>query len=561
MFCQLNYTPKLETMEIQKPTVLDIARLAREIDRFGNARIIGSLTDSSRAMLLLKLSGPDVILKFAVGRKFAFIGEAENLPEEVRDVFPSIAGYVVNGCGQVNSDRILKIDLEKKDRLGRAKSLSLVFEIIPNRGNVYLIDNIGSVKGNLKNKNIREYSPPSPLKKMSVLNFDDEKLAALFESGADPAKEIMGLNNRDLINIGPELRKNPQSVGAILSNYVNNAIEPGPAWQINDGDGPVGFSLAEPNLLDSETAVVFDSALRMYGSYYSEIAFSDQIDNGFDTLLRILDAQIVKAGKKVADIENDLIEAGEAEKYKTYGELILANIADIEKGRKSVRLKNTDTGSTKSYDIDLDPSKSPSVNAANFFKKYKKATSALKKLGKRLDEANQILTTLEDMKTNNSDDIESLRERLRELKHIPADRKPRVRKIQPRRKPYRRFKASCGWDILVGKSNADNDELSLKIAAKDDYWFHAWQAAGSHVVLRLPDKKAIPEKQTLLEAASLAAWYSKARGSSKVPVIYTQAKYVRKPKKLPPGKVIVEREKQLMIKPADPKDFGVERNG
>ncbi len=510
---------------------------------------------------MLKLSGPDFILKFVVGRKFAFLGEAENLPEEVRDVFPSIAGYAVNGCGQVNSDRILKIDLEKKDRLGRAKSLSLVFEIIPNRGNVYLIDNTGSVKGNLKNKNVREYSPPSPLKKMSVLNFDDNELAAIIESGADPAKEIMGLNNRDLINIGSELRQNPESAGAVLSNYVNNAIEPGPAWMIIDGDSPVGFSLAEPTISDSETAVVFDSALQMYENYYLLGAIDDPADSGLVTLLKILDSHIIKAGKKAAGIEKDLIEAGEAERYKTCGELILANIGDIEKGQRSVKLKSLGTGSTKSYDIELDPSKSPSVNAANYFKKYKKAASALKKLGKRLYEANQILTTLEDMKTNNSDDIESLRERLRELKLIPADRRPRVREIQPRRKPYRRFKASCGWDILVGKSNADNDELSLKIAAKDDYWFHAWQAAGSHVVLRLPDKKAIPEKQTLLEAASLAAWYSKARGSSKVPVIYSQAKYVRKPKKLPPGKVIVEREKQLMVKPADPKDFGTGEDG
>ncbi len=111
---------------------------------------------------------------------------------------------------------------------------------------------------------------------------------------------------------------------------------------------------------------------------------------------------------------------------------------------------------------------------------------------------------------------------------------------------------------MIGKSNRDNDELTLRIASKDDYWFHAWQAAGSHTVLRLPAKNSVPDKQTLLEAASLAAHFSKARRSSKVPVLYTRVKYVRKPRKFPPGKVIVEREKQLMVKPADPGDFGRE---
>jgi predicted ribosome quality control (RQC) complex YloA/Tae2 family protein len=115
--------------------------------------------------------------------------------------------------------------------------------------------------------------------------------------------------------------------------------------------------------------------------------------------------------------------------------------------------------------------------------------------------------------------------------------------------------ASNGWDILVGRTNTDNDELTFKIARKDDYWFHAWQAAGSHVVLRLPNKEAIPDKMILLEAASLAAHFSKARTSTKVPIACTQVKYVRKSKNFPPGKVLVEKEKQLMVKPANPDDF------
>ena len=545
-------------MEIQKLTLLDVARLTNELRGLSGARIVGAAADDSRRQIYISLSNPDMVLKLMVERRFAYIGRAGTIPLSPARVFPLLDGYVIAGCEQVNLDRILKMELEKRDRLGRAKCLYLVFEIIPNRGNLFIVDKNNSVLGTLKEKDNAEYAPPDPLKKASVLNIRDEALIAIAESGGDLSKEVFGLNPRDVKNIEAALGKNSGDAPDILRDYVRKAVKPGPAWKIIVDGSTAGYSLVEPVLSDGEICQRFESALSLYEDYYQTALPREEIQSGSGWLLRILEAEIEKTAKKLLAIENDLADSESAMIFKRYGELILANIDSIERGARTVKLKNLESSGPRYYEIGLDPAKSVSVNAANYFKKYKKAVLSRKSLQKRLDETKERFRSLEELRATDVNDEESLLKGLQRLRLVRPESGRSVRKVQPRRKPYRRFIASCGWEILVGKSNADNDELSLKIAARDDYWFHAWQAAGSHVVLRLPNKTAVPDKQTLLEAAALAAHFSKARGSSKAAVIYTQAKYVRKPRKFAPGKVLVEREKQLMVVPADPKAFGAE---
>jgi predicted ribosome quality control (RQC) complex YloA/Tae2 family protein len=109
-----------------------------------------------------------------------------------------------------------------------------------------------------------------------------------------------------------------------------------------------------------------------------------------------------------------------------------------------------------------------------------------------------------------------------------------------------------GWDVLVGKNNEGNDYLTHMIARPEDYWFHVHGAAGSHVVLRRGKSKDEPSKATIVEVAAWAAYFSQAKSAGTVPVIYTQKKYVRKPKKAPPGMAVCEREKTVMVKPREP---------
>jgi predicted ribosome quality control (RQC) complex YloA/Tae2 family protein len=114
------------------------------------------------------------------------------------------------------------------------------------------------------------------------------------------------------------------------------------------------------------------------------------------------------------------------------------------------------------------------------------------------------------------------------------------------------LKTTEGWDVLIGRSNEGNDYVTHQLARPEDYWFHVSGPAGSHVVLRRGKGKNEPSKRTLEEVASWAAFYSQARTAGKVPVIYTRKKYVRKPRKSPPGLAVCEREKSIMVRPQEP---------
>jgi predicted ribosome quality control (RQC) complex YloA/Tae2 family protein len=543
-------------MDLQKPTVLDAARISREIAGLKNSKILEVFRNQTRKILYLKLSNPELVLKYAVEGKIAYIAVTKFANSDAQKILPNLPGFELTDAEQMDFDRIISIHLQKKDRLGRKKSARIILEIIPNIGNMYLTDDKGTVKGMLRRKDITSYAPPAPLKKATVLNFDDSQLISIVEKGGNILGEIYGLSQRDIINISQGITGDPYHTMEALRNYVDRATRPGPAWVIKSGDEVVGYSLVEPELEADDTATRYESALSMYDAYYSEAVETDEKGRRLKSLQKILSTEIDRQKKILAAIKKELESAEDAARFKLSGDLILANIGNIESGAKKARLKNLESSSPEYFEIELDPSKSPVANAEKYFKKYKKSVSSRKALKRRFTETNRKLIALQAIETDFSGDVDNLESELQIL--IPAAKRASSKKQVPKRKPYRTFHASCGWEILIGKSNRDNDELTLRIASRNDYWFHAWQAAGSHTVLRLPAKDSIPDKQTLLEAASLAAYFSKARKSSKVPVIYTQVKYVRKPKKLPPGKVIVEREKQFMVRPANPEDFSTD---
>ena len=391
---------------------------------------------------------------------------------------------------------------------------------------------------------------------MTILNLDDAKIIAPTDGPKVVIGDIYGLNSRDLINLQIDETSDLDHSLAKLHHYIEQAMKPGSAWLIYRDGEIAGYSLVEPLLNSGESIEKVDSALRMYERYY-KLATGQQSESiKLESLLGILQKEIAHHKAKLRDIELALRAALDAEKFRHYGELILANINDLKKGMNSAKLQNFDGQMPEFTEVSLDPSKSISTNAEEYFRKYKKAVSSQKILTRRLEASKQKLTTLEKILATHAANSEDLESELIKANIIAAKTEKRQKKQIARRLPYRAFKTSDGWEILVGKSNKDNDELTFKIAAKDDFWFHAWQAAGSHTVLRLPNKSAVPDKQALLEAASLAAFFSKARTSSKVPVAYTQVKFVRKPKNFPPGKVLVEKERQLMVSPANLEDFG-----
>jgi len=542
-------------MQLQKPTVLDAARICEELETFKDIEIDGAFSGFSNRQLYIKFRKSDIILKYSVDKNSSYMGIADELPDNLTKTLPGIEGYSFSEIKQMNNDRIMEITLSKKGRLGKKIAARLIFELMPNIGDVYFTDDNFSVKYTLRKKRKKTYKYPAPLNKPTVLNINKEQLKTILKKGGDFSKEIYGLNERDILNLSIGKKSEIDELLHDLNDYVLEARKPGQAWIIVRGDEYVGYSLVKPILMKDEIAIEFESALTMYEKYYSKVAGSIDEKQRIEALLKIVKTEIAKARRKISRIEKELEESGKAGLYKTYGEMILVNINKIEKGANEVTLNSLDKNTDDKIVIKLDPAKSPVANAEIYFKKSRKAAGSKEPLQNRLREAGRQLAELENIGRSFAEKPALVERKLMEMGLLTGKPGAAARKPVEKRKPYRIYKSSCGWEILIGKSNKDNDELTFYIASKEDYWFHAWQAAGSHTVLRLPDKSSKPDKQSLLEAASLAAYYSKAKHSSKVPVLYTQVKYVRKPRKFPPGKVLVEREKQLMVKPADPDRF------
>jgi predicted ribosome quality control (RQC) complex YloA/Tae2 family protein len=540
-------------MKIQKPTVLDVARIRAELAAFRGQIIKAAHSDLSRGRLFITFRDSGLTLKYATDQRTSWVGVSAGLPEAAEKALPGIEGYSINEIRQVNEDRILYLGLTKSDRLGKALSAGLILEVMPRIGDAYFVGKDMKIKSTLRRKSIKSYSYPLPLKKPTVLSNDKGLLASALENSRDPLKELYGLNDRDIINLSLSGDDDVEGILHDLREYVSQAIKPGPAWIIVSNNEFAGFSLVKPALLQSESALELESAPAMYDRYYESASGAGGQSVLTGNLARILKNEIGKIEKKKSRIEAGLAEAERADLYRTYAELILVNMNEIPKGADSVTLRPVDNASGQEVNITLDPARTPAANAREYFRKSKKAATSKVILEMRLREVERYLAVLEGLKQLPAEQTAELEHKMREL-GLLADGAATPRKTEPR-KPYRSFRSSCGWEILVGKSNRDNDELTFHIASKEDYWFHAWQSAGSHTVLRLPDKSSKPDKQTLTEAAALAAYFSKARNSSKVPVAYTQVKYVRKPRKFPPGKVLVERERELMVKPADPDLF------
>jgi predicted ribosome quality control (RQC) complex YloA/Tae2 family protein len=256
-----------------------------------------------------------------------------------------------------------------------------------------------------------------------------------------------------------------------------------------------------------------------------------------------------KAVRRREAVAKDVAGAEQGDNYRLMGELVLANKHLLAKGQPAAELSGYD-GTTVS--VALDPSRSPVENAGKYFQRYKKAKAGLAVMRERFagarDEAAFLTSVQDDLHTAGD------REGLLAIRSLLARRgyvREGAGKVSGTRTvsapPFRTVRHE-GWEILVGKSAAGNDYITMKLARPDDLWLHAEGMPGSHVVVRNPGKRDVPDG-VLKKAASLAAWYSKGKNSAKVPVAYTRAAYVKKPKGAAPGSVVLTERKTMMAIP------------
>ena len=259
-----------------------------------------------------------------------------------------------------------------------------------------------------------------------------------------------------------------------------------------------------------------------------------------------------RAQKLLENLRGDLEKHGDPEVWKKFGDLLLANIATAARDGDDVRVIDYFADGTPRIDIPGEAHKPLNEIAEEYFRKYTKARNGLKVINERMVATERQIAEAEARVARIDAAIEAGDEDFISSLVVPAKKPERQvskkRKAEAAFKGARSFLSSDGFEILVGKKAADNDFLTFRVARSLETWLHAADYPGSHVIIRNPQKKDIPDR-TLIEAAELAAFYSDARDQAKAAVHYTQRKFVNKPRKAAPGLVSLASHRTLMVKP------------
>lgn len=472
---------------------------------------------------------------------------------------------IVQNIYQAGLDRIIIFELKGRDELGDESIKLLIIEIMGRHSNIILVNKendkiIDSIKHIPASVNSYRtvlpggtYVYPPEQNKLNPLeaevddilrNIDfnsgkiDRQIVQHF-AGISPliAKEITfrcGIANRSTLPpVFIELMKHFKSQQynySITTNGVKSAF-----YLI-----PLTHMMGE---LKS-----FSTLSGMLDSFYFGKAQRDRVKQQAMDLERLMKNEKEKNEKKVIKLEATLERAEQADEYQLLGELLTANMHLVKKGMKELSVVNYYDPDGGTINIPLDPRKGPSENAQNYFSKYQKAKNSLGVVKQQIQQAKEEITyfdgLLQQLSSASVGDIDEIRNELIEGGYIRR-RQQKARKKATGKPAIERYEASDKTEILVGKNNTQNDYLTNKLARRDEIWLHTKDIPGSHVVIRSTD----PTDTTIQEAAILAAYFSKARDSSSVPVDYTKIRHVKKPNGSKPGFVIYEQQKTVYVTP------------
>ncbi len=297
---------------------------------------------------------------------------------------------------------------------------------------------------------------------------------------------------------------------------------------------------------------------RFYEERMAEEAFKQRLQK----VQRSLRDETRRLERLTENLSRDLVHVEQEEEYRRYGELITSHLGRLKSGLAEAVVEDYFSGGREEVVIPMKPGLSPAENARWYFRQARKARDGRNEVARRIARARNRLEQVTGIraKLGSSADEERLEEAHRScirLGLVKAPRETGASKTGASKRPIRkaaqsihprRYLTSSGHLLLVGRNSRENEALT-KSAAPDDIWLHARNLGGSHVILRREDKNQMPSRKTLYEAARLAAYYSKGRGSTTVPVDYTERRYVRKMKNGSPGQVVFTREKTLFVEP------------
>lgn len=483
---------------------------------------------------------------------------------------------IIEDIQQVGMERIIHITIRQRDELGDISSKKIIVELMGRHSNIILLDpasgiildGINHVTPAISSYRVVmpgfSYTNPPEQHKLNPLEtlqeafresclMNEEQtvpwLVGAF-SGLSPlaAQEIANRAGEG----SPDGLEGEKDCGSLWSAFdevmeqVRNH-QYTPVTGVN-AKGKSVFSVIPLTLLVDETTT-YESVSRCMEDYYGDKAQRDTVKQKVSDLLRFLQNERTKNIKKLDNLNKDLEEAGDADRYRIFGELLFASLHQIQKGDREVQLVNFYDEEQATVTIPLDPLLTPSDNAQRYFKKYNKYKNSLAVIDEQLiktrEEINYIENLLQQLSHASLSDIDEIRDELIQQGYL-RDRNRKAKKKKKNDKPTLHvYTSSEGIELYVGKNNLQNEYVTNRLASSNDTWLHTKDIPGSHVVIRSSEYG----DATLQEAAQLAAYYSQAKESSSVPVDYTLIRHVRKPNGAKPGFVIYDNQKTLFVTP------------
>lgn len=466
---------------------------------------------------------------------------------------------------QIENDRVIAFYFSNRNEIGDDTHLILYVELMGRHSNILLVDEkenkiMEAIRHVPKSQNsYRTLLPGAPFipspPQDNVNPFTSDKQVILEKLEEADGDEFYQKVQQTLQGVGRDTAKElallsedkTENFKGILDDFlykIDSAIEPTLYEQKTKAFlTPIKYTF----YAESDYSTTYDTLSQLMDAFYSEKANRDYVHQVSKELEQLLSNELSKGKKKLGKQAKELAATKEADDYRIKGEVLTAYMHIVEQGQEEITLPNF-YDNEREITISLDPQLSPAENAQRLFNRYRKLESrkaTLTKLIKTTKSTNEYLeSTLTQLDIASPEDVPEIRQELIEEGYIKKKRKQRNKKVK-KGKP-RHFVSNDGDEILVGRNNKQNDELTLRKASKSHIWLHTKEIPGSHVIIQNDN----PSEETIIQAAELAAYFSKARSSSNVPVDYVEVKQVHKPNGAKPGFVIYEGQQTVYVTPS-----------
>lgn len=458
-----------------------------------------------------------------------------------------LQGALIESIEQVENDRIVEMTVSNKNEIGDHIQATLIIEIMGKHSNILLIDKSShKILEVIKHVGFSQnsyrtllpgstYIAPPSTESLNPFTIKDEKLFEILQTQETTAKNLQSLFQglgRDTANELESILVSEKL--STFRNFFNQETKPC-LTETSFSSVPFANQVGEP----------FTSLSDLLDTYYKDKAERDRVKQQASELIRRVENELQKNRHKLKKQEKELLATDNAEEFRQKGELLTTFLHQVPNDQDQVVLDNYYTN--QPITIALDKALTPNQNAQRYFKRYQKLKEAVKYLTDLIEETKATILYLESVETVlNQAGLEEIAEIREELIQTGFIRRRQREKIQKRKKPEQ-YLASDGKTIIyVGRNNLQNEELTFKIARKEELWFHAKDIPGSHVVI---SGNLDPSDEVKTDAAELAAYFSQGRLSNLVQVDMIEVKKLNKPTGGKPGFVTYTGQKTLRVTP------------